>query len=259
MKTKRSILFIMICLLARLAIAQDANHKFIGVQAGSDFLIGDLIFKDNIRSDMSSYYSNGSASDKNISSYCTSVYAGVASEWFFLNNKIGISTGLRFTRLNSIANKEGMTTPYFYLLYQQNGLNTEYLRIKEINQKSDYLGIPLDFKFFIFRNELSKFYVKTGVVFNFKLQTKTEISFYDPSMNSYSGSVSGMVGNPNGFSLGFNLSGGYQLVLPHLPVVNVECSLPSAILTREKKGLLDPMSGAGIQISVMFPLKNKAQ
>jgi Galactokinase len=206
------------------------------------------------------YYSNDNESDKNIKSYCTSVYAGIASEWFFLNNKIGISTGLRFTSLNCIANKDGMgSSSSFYLLYQQNGLNTDYLRIKEISQQSEYLGIPLDFKFFVFRNELSKFYIKTCVVFNVKLQTKTKISFYDPSMDSYSGNVSGMVGSPNSFSLGFNLSGGYQLVLPHSPVVNLECSLPSAILTREKKGLLDPISGAGIQISVMLPLKNKAQ
>jgi hypothetical protein len=46
MKTKHSIFLIMFCLLARLAIAQESNHKFVGLQAGSDFLFGDLIFKD---------------------------------------------------------------------------------------------------------------------------------------------------------------------------------------------------------------------
>jgi hypothetical protein len=245
------------CLKALTALSQETDIKYIGGELGSDIITGDLIFKNNIRGDVPSYYNMGMAS-KSLTTLCDTWYAGIKAEKFWVKNRFGISIGLRFTQIKSSVSN---SANFFYLLYQQDGLNTEYLRISGITQTSDYIGIPVDMRIFAFNSDysdynidLSKFYFKTGLVFNYRIQTKTSVTFYDSEMYPFKDNVANMVGNPKSFCLGFNFSVGYQYKMANASNINFEVSLPTAFFTRETSGLVRPLSGSGFQISIQLPI-----
>jgi hypothetical protein len=136
----------------------------------------------------------------------------------------------------------------------------------DITQQSDYIGIPFDIRLFLFKADhsdynidLSQFYLKTGLVFNCRIQTITSVSFYDKTMDQYKGNVADMVGNPKVFSLGFNLSVGYQCEIANTANINLEVSLPTAFFTKETSGLVYPQVGSGLQISIQIPIDKKTK
>lgn len=262
MRTKLFFLTVFLSLMVRVVLSQEANIKFIGIEAGTDFIASDLIFKDNLRGDVPSYYNMGEAS-KSLTTLCNSWYAGIKAEKFWFKNELGISTGLRFTQINSSVSN---SANFFYLLYQQNGLNSEYLRMTDIVQKSDYFGIPVDIRLFPFKGDYSGYiidfsrcYFKTGLAFNYRIQTKTSVSFYDKTMDQYKGNVAKMVGNPKAFCLGFNLSVGYKCKIPNISNINFEVSLLTAFFTKETSGLVNPQAGSGLQISIQLPINTKTK
>jgi len=64
---------------------------------------------------------------------------------------------------------------YFFLRYNSENTNTEYARVKNINETSNYLGLPFELKISPFSIRNISFYFKVGTEFSFKLNTKSSI------------------------------------------------------------------------------------
>jgi len=217
---------------------------------------------DFIRGDVPSYPTGSYYSTNNLTSLMYNSFIGIKSECFSLNNKFGFSGGIRYTRTNSSVGKNDYwsnSVDYFYLLYSQEGVNTEYLKVKEIIQKSDYVGIPLEIRYFPFRPRLFRLYFKLGAEIGFRLQSHTDVVFQDDAMEPYQNDVSAMVGKPGSISSSVSGSAGMSLGRASKPVVSFEICLPAIFITSKSSGLVSPISGGGFQLNFQIPLKSKIQ
>ena len=259
---KRKVLFF--CAFAffslTLAYTQGCKQKYLGIEAGIDFLTGDLPIKDFIRGDVPSYYNTGEAT-KNLSILFFKDYFGIKTEIMNLSDKLGLSGGLRFINMNASIGKNRYgtaTSDFFYLLYNQSGNNTDYLKIKDITQTSNYLGIPVELRYLFRSTDIGRFYIKTGVEFNYLLQTKTNIGFYNEAMTTFQDDVSKMVGHPGSFYSFFYGAFGLRYGQPSKPAINLELCLPTVVLSKATSGLVIPQSGGGVQVSIQIPIKQKS-
>jgi hypothetical protein len=262
MKTKLFFLLTFLCCFAGKGFSQEARQKFISAEAGMDALGSDLLFKDNIRGDVPQYDNMGEPT-QSLKNLFYKDYVGLKTEIFSLNQKLGFSVGLRYTRMHALLGKttysSTSTASFFYLLYSQKGTTTEYLKVKQIDQKSDYIGIPLEFRYFAFKLDPFMGYLKAGVEFDYRMQTKTNVAFYDNTMNTYQGYVVRMVGTPRSFSSVFYAAVGVRLGKPSKPCANLEINLPTVFLTPESTGLVNPQAGTGFQLSIQIPIPSKAK
>lgn len=250
----------LLCLQAGFASSQETHQKFIGAEAGLTFIESEVPHLDYIRGDMPSYL--GGYSTNSLTSLTYKNYVGVKPECFSLNNKFGITGGIRFSGITNSVGKNNYwvdNTNYFYFLYKQDGVNTEYLKVKEIIQTSYYLGIPVEIRFLPFNPHFFRFYCKLGAEINVRLQTKTDIVFNDNAMEIYQAELAKIVGKPNAFSLSAYGACGFKIGKESRPSVSVEASLPYIFLTPESSGLLNPMVGGGLQVNFQIPIKSNVQ
>lgn len=248
------------CLNAGIASSQETQQKFIGAEAGSVFIESEMINMDYIRGDMPSY--SGGYSSKSLTSFTYKNYVGIKPEFFSLNNKFGIMAGLRFSSSTNSVGKSNYwvgNTDYFYFLYRQDGVNTEYLKVKEINQTCDYLGIPVEISIFPFKPHFFRFYCKLGTEINVRLQTKTDIVFNEDAMEIYQQELAAKVGQPGAFSFSAYGACGLRLGKQSRPSVSIEATLPYLFLTHESSGLINPLIGGGFQVNFQIPIKSKVQ
>jgi hypothetical protein len=178
--------------------ARKKKHNIrIGFEAGVDSYFSDIkrpALMREFNSDLSERYDflyNGA--DQTF----TSMGLGIKPEFFFGKNQWGISTGLRFSRyLTTLEPRRD----FFYWMVGQEGLQTDYLAIRKCSQKSYYLGIPLEMRFFTNRRDLPfQIYFKIGSAFNYRLLTDNEILFKEPSMDKYAGAVDEGIGELDRF------------------------------------------------------------
>jgi len=154
----------------------------------------------------------------------------------------------------------GSSVNYFYWLYLQDGVNTEYLKVKEIDQKSDYIGIPLEIRFFPARRpRFFRFYFKLGAEFNYLIQSQKDIVFYDPAMDPYKNELTAKVAGPKPFYSALYVGGGFRLGKELKPSVSIEACMPYLFLTQNSGGLVNPIFGGGFQINVQIPIKSKVK
>ncbi|MDO9255959.1 MAG: hypothetical protein Q7U54_10640 [Bacteroidales bacterium] len=255
----KSLLFLL-CLYTGISSAQETRQKFIGAEAGIVFIESEMPNLDYIRGEIASYpggYTNSSLTGLSYKSYF-----GIKPGYFTLNNKLGIQVGIRFTRINNSVGKNSYlvnTTDYFYFLYREDGVNTEYLKVNQIIQKSDYLGIPVEISYFPFNPRLFRFYFKIGAELNFRLQTRTDIVFNDDAMEIYQTELAAKVGQPGTLNISAYGAAGVRLGRESKPSFSVELSLPCLFLTTESSGLANPLFGSGIQVNYQIPIKSKVQ
>ncbi|HEY4788410.1 MAG TPA: hypothetical protein VIH57_20300 [Bacteroidales bacterium] len=265
MKIKFILFMAFQCILPGKVISQktDTIPKSLGIEAGIDLLYSNLTaFGDNIRGDVPNYYYNSETDTRNLSILFYKKYFGLRTEVYTKNNRFGFSAGLRFTNMHGSVGKNtywGSTADFFYLLFRQQGNTTEYLKIKTIDQSSNYIGIPLEMRLFWREMWNGQLYFKIGGEFNYKLSTRTDIRFYDDAMKTFHGAVSDMIGQPRSFcSLLYSAVG---IKYGKLSKVNadLELSLPTIFLTQETSGLTNPQAGSGIKLVVQIPIKKRAQ
>jgi len=258
---KKKVLFLLALPFFSLAVSytQESKQKFIGIETGIDFLTGDLPLKESIRGDVPSYYNTGVAT-KNLSILFYKNYFGIKTEIMLFSDKLGLSGGFRFTNMHASIGKNSYltgTSDFFYLLYNQSGNTTEYLKLKDISQTSNYLGIPVELRYLFRNTDIGRFYIKTGVEFNYRLQTKTNIGFYNEAMNTFQDNVSKMVGQPGSFSSFFYGAFGLRYGKPSKPAINLELCLPTVVLSKATSGLVIPQSGGGVQVVIQIPIKQE--
>jgi hypothetical protein len=151
-------------------------------------------------------------------------------------------------------------TNYFYWLYRQDGINTEYLKVKEINQKSAYIGIPFEVRYFTAkRPRLFQIYFKLGIEINYLLKSKTGIVFNSSAMEPYEKDLIAMLEQPERIIAAIYGGGGFKLGRDQKPSISVEACMPYIFLTSRSTGILQPLFGGGIQLNFQIPIKSKAQ
>jgi hypothetical protein len=129
----------------------------------------------------------------------------------------------------------------------------EYFRVKEINESSDYLGIPLSVNYAPFGEHLFTVYFKLGIEVNYRLGTKTTVEFVDPAMKQYNDDVVDQLRNPGSVSAMFNTAGGVRIKASPKLTFSLEAG-PSAFFTENGSRLVNTMGSFGGQLNVQFGL-----
>jgi hypothetical protein len=179
---------------------------------------------------------------------------GIKPEFFFGKNRWGISTGLRFSRY--------LTTlePYhdlFYWMVGQEDLLTDYLTIRKFSQKSYYLGVPLEMRFFANRRDLPfQIYFKIGSTFNYRLSTNNEVVFKE-AMDKYASAVDREIGEPDRFHVFVYPAFGFKIGrfrTGYSPWFNLEFHVPGMLLQSNVSSFSKSKMGLGASLTVQIPL-----
>ena len=235
----------------------------LGVEAGIDGVFGEKNKPPMIRENHSSYY------DGDNDYYCgfifstqiiNSLYLGLKPE-YVISKRFTVSAGVRFS-FNSV--KYDSDRDYFLWKVNESsdGTNTNYLKIEEITQKSYYVGIPIEIKFFPREIDYPvRHYFIIGTTLNFLATSTEEVSFKNPAMKKYESSVSNQI-SPSGFYQ--YLYGGFGLKMGNTkyPFVNIEFHFPVLVFADDKPNSLVNMNnvfGFGGQMSLQIPLFKKHQ
>lgn len=247
------------------ANSQDEKKKFIYVDAGIDFIACEAPAKDYIRDDVNpyyyyyyyDYYDDNSADQINAMFYKN--YFSIKGEYKVLNNVLGLTSGIRYTHLQSSIGKQmywRSSSEFFYVLYKEDGSTSEYARVKEIVQNSHYLGIPLELKIYPNpgRDWWVNVYYKIGADFNFHINTKEKISFFNEEMKAFQDEVSEVIEEPYSMIGSAFMAVGLKLGKNRFPGVNIEACVPTFVFTSGASGLVKPIGGGGFQFNIRLPL-----
>jgi hypothetical protein len=269
---KKIVVFMLILIfVCHSAVPLQAQNVKIGAEFGYDMFFGGSKKPDMVRENKSlypyyDYYYCGFIVPEqtiNIS------YFGLKSEFFFMKIQVGISAVLSLSLYSSVLDSD---KDYFLWQVGHEGVNTDYVRIRNIKQSSYYVGLPLEIRFFPKRQEMPvKLYFKIGSVFNLHVHTKNHVDFQDDAMNYYSESINNQIEKPNNFSaylypaVGLKI-GGFKVGNSKFPWINIETHFPGILISSNASAFFesDPNSnenfGIGIQFSVQIPLfKNNSK
>ncbi|MFC2104477.1 hypothetical protein ACFLS4_03890 [Bacteroidota bacterium] len=228
--------------------------KFICIEIGIDFLDSDIPNYDFIRGDIS-YLGSVSATDY-LSGYFQKWYFGLKAEVRSKNNKFGLLGGIRYSSTNSSLGKNTYwesSSDYFFLLLNQEGTTTEFLKIKEVNNSADYIGIPLEIRYFPYKPRAFRLYFKVAAEFNYLLSDKSEVIFENNTMQNYEAEVLDKFDKPDNFYTAVYGAVGWNLNLKNKVYINFEVDVPSIFLADYSSGLIDPIAGGGFQLFVQIP------
>ena len=256
MSTKSLLLSVMIFSLYNQLYGQEIQYKNIYIETGMELInCAPPDDKTYIRGDVDpqpSYYEE--------TSYMMSLlyknYFGIKGEIRVLNNKLGLASGLRYTRMVSSLGKNDYWTTrsdFLYLLYKQDGTTTEYLKIKDITQISNFLGIPLELRIYPYAEHFIQLYYKIGTDLNLLLKGKTDVQFVNSNMQKNEGEVDRIIEDPWKFYASLHLAICFKIGKPDRPGVNIEACVPSVILSNNNSSFVTPYAGGGLQLNLRIP------
>lgn len=252
---------LLLCLFTGMALAQKPRQMFLGVETGAVFNYSEVKNMDYIRGD-NTYYDFYNGSITNLISLSYSSQIGIKTESFSLNDRMGFSAGVRLSHMIHSVGKSnywGYSSNYFYFLFRQDDVNTEYLRVKAIIQKSDYVGIPLEFRWMPSEPHRVRMFFKFGTELSYLLQTSTDIKFKDPDMEIYQEELAAKVCKPKALSLSVYASAGVRIGRVSKPSVSIEAISPVIYVTSRSSGMVRPIFGNGIQINYQIPINSRVR
>ena len=263
MKKFKIIVWCGLVLFPLLTFAQNGKiNSRIGIEMGYHEFFGNTIVPDRVRSVKSvevyetGYYGDYYGGYENKSDHTIDkAYIGIKYEALFLNNNIGISSGLRFSQLSATLDHSKKYNSFIWLLHQEEQ-TSDYLTIRSIKQKNYYASVPLEIRIFPKRNDrFFKTYFKIGGALNYRFSTNYNIDFLDNEMERHAKMVESQIDKPCTFS-GFVFPAfGFRWGKNNYPWVNVEFQFPGFIIAERKHAFVDPNVGFGIQFSIQIPLK----
>jgi len=191
------------------------------------------------------------------------MYFGVKPEFFIFNNRIGIASGLRYTMITTKLNSD---RDNFLWKVNEDGLNTDYVRIIDIVHKSHLFGLPLEIRYFPNNRELPfQHYFKIGTSFNFHIHSNNKVNFANKTMEKYDDLINSQLSENNLFSsfvfggIGFKI--GKYKEGKWIPWGNIEFHFPYLLLTKDSftfVGKNDYFPGFGFQTSFQIPIGQNA-
>ena len=255
------IISLFFCFQSVFLFAQENRLKHVGVETGMTFMEGEMLQVDNIRAEISSYSSDYGTN--NIANFSYKSFAGVKYEILSLNDRFGLLVGLRYSHIINTVSKEehwNSNTNYFYWLHSQDGINTEYFRVKKINKASDYISVPVEVRYFpTKRPYFVRIYLKLGAEVSYLLQTKKDVDFYDNSMNSHESDLLSNFEDQASFNSSIYGGVGIRIGKETKPSLSIELCPLSLFLTTNSSKSVDTMFGGGFQINAQIPIKYKTK
>lgn len=250
-----ALLFVGLLLLpAQCLIAQDTVHRLVTVEAGFINQMATANDQEFIRGDLP-VYGSGMVVDDLSSSY-SKWFAGLKVEMRLKNERIRFASGIRYTIVTSEVGKSigyERSNDYFYLLYNQNGTTTEYLRVNKIKLRASYLGIPVEIKYYFGDPRLFRLFGKVALDFSYLIDNHSEVVFFNDNMNHYEQEVIDKFDDPAPFLSNLYLSFGVKVGRPDKINASIEAVAPSFVLTQKSESLVTPDAGAGVQLNVYIP------
>ncbi|HLO59877.1 MAG TPA: hypothetical protein VK179_14110 [Bacteroidales bacterium] len=261
MKIKTGLLLLALGTIFYPLSAQQTRLKYLGIETGLTFIESEISDIDYIRGEMPTYYM-GYTTDA-ITSWSYKDFVGIKYEILSLNDRFGLLGGIRFSFMNSSIGKNRYfyhNTNYFYWLYRQDGINTEFLKVKEINQKSSYIGIPVEIKYFTGRRpHLFQLYFKLGFEVNCLLGSGTDIIFLNPAMETYEDDIHSQLKKPGRINAAVYGGGGFRIGRDMKPSLSIEACMPYLVINSGTSGMLKPLYGGGFQVNFQIPIKSSAK
>lgn len=237
------------------AKAQFVNHHLVSIEGGLTSMATDIPDGDFIRGyvPIDEWESNN-----NVTSIQFSQFGGLKYEYLTMHDKLGFSTGARFSRRYGIIGRtdEWDDSDFFYLRYREDGQNTEYFTINNITQTTDYLGIPLEIRLFPYRANFIRFYFRAGVELNYKLKSNTTVEFSNVGMDQYEDEVKTLFNEPGKFNANGYFTTGLRVGKNHRPTVNVEAMLPVWNMNSSSEGMLKSYAGVGVMVNLQVPINS---
>lgn len=233
--------------------SQNKNY-FIGPELGIISVLSEIPHMDFIRGDIPSpsSYSVGS-----IKSQCTQAFAGFKIENFIFHEKLALSAGINYQYSNTSfgkINEWKVNNDYFYWQIENEGLSTQYYRVRGVEQNNSYIGIPLEIRYFISQPKIFRLYGKFGLNLNLLINSESDISFKTSDMEKYSEKMIAMLEKPNTFYSSVHLAGGIRIGKQGHTCTNLEVQMPYFFIN-QPGGITNTVTGVGFEFSVLFPLK----
>jgi hypothetical protein len=233
---------------------QSYTQHLLGIEAGMNFLGSDANQLENVRGDIPSDEEWEPRSS--VTSILYRQLIGLKYENMSLYNKMGISTGIGYCKQYGILGKSDYwdNSEYFYLLYREDGLNTEYLKINGITQTTDYIRVPFEIRFFPYQASFLRMYFKAGIDLNYRLSTNTKVEFANAGMNQFEDEVVAMFSKPKQFYSSGSFSGGLRFGRPNHLMINVEAILPVFSINQHATGFVNGDAGVGLLVYIQLPI-----
>jgi len=231
---------------------------YIGLEMGFHEFFGETIIPDQVMSPQSiktkenaTYYG---IYDYTIDKAIHKKYVGIKYEALFMKNRLGVSSGLRFYQMSGLLEHDKYHSSFMWLLHQDEQ-SADYVAIRSINQKSHYVCVPLEIRFFPKkRDRLFKNYFKIGGSFNYRYSTNYKIDFQESQMSKYAVEVGNTIQKPCTFS-GFVFPAvGFKWGRNNYPWFNLEFQFPGLLIAQRKHAFVEPDVGFGMQFAVLIPL-----
>ena len=257
MSVKNQILVLILFLSASSIMAQDKGRFSLTFEYGAKNASSTLNDNWAVRQDVGAYSSTDYGVNNRVDVRYSINSFGIKPEYGFFDNKLWVSSGIRFTKVSAEMMKfdydEG---GYFFLRYKSEGTTTEYAKVNKINEHTNYIGVPLELSFSPFWYRNFDFYAKIGAELGFKLSSKTNIEFRDAAMAGYEQTVIDNVGvSVNSYYSTVYGSIGAKYHLSNKLNCSFEVLLPIAMLTKNNSSLVELSQVAGVQFSLSVPLK----
>ncbi len=236
------------------AYGQDEKEKLLYIETGIDFISCDPPRKEYIRADVDQFSPDYLTTS--VRGLLYKNYFSIKAEKKILNNKLGLTGGIRFTSMASTLGKVSYWTgnpDFFYLLFRQENTRTEYLKVREIKQLTGYMGIPLEVRIYPYTPRRFNVYYKIGTDFNFKIYSTTNAKFFNDEMEVFEDEVTKVIEKPWAFYSSLNLGAGFRIGREERPGVNIEILIPVTIIKGSREGLVSPQGGVGIALNTRIP------
>ncbi len=191
--------------------------------------------------------------------YMNVAYLGIKPEISFFDNKIAVSSGLRYYNVHCELSSTDYTNDlaaFFYLRYNSSGINTEYAKIYGVYETSHYMGISLDIKLIPISFPNIDIYLKTGLDFGYKISSNTNINFVNSSMEAYEKEILSDLGiKTNNFYSSWNSSIGITYGSRDKLRYSFEILLPSLFISKDNSSLVDSKVYSGVKLLIGLPTK----
>ena len=230
----------------------------IHVEAGYIYPQGTIKESVSIRQNISYYYVN-QYSNGYVSSETSGLVIGIRYEYFLPGLKSGISTGLRFTGLNTeISGYTSGNSNFFYLRYSMQDSDTKFARVNSLTESNSLISVPLEVRFIPFKYKNLAFYAKSGIEYTMiRFGKGTDIKFQNDDMDDYKDAILGSIsGSPNKNYSTFYSSIGIKIGQEGKSNYMFEVLLPSFFLTVNNFALIDTDYFEGFKLAILFPIKN---
>lgn len=225
------------------------RQRLWGVEAGGTYFTAEMADNKNIRNDNPLFYDGTMYAD----AYMYQWYAGVTREMMCRNNKFGLVTGLRFTRVTGTS--ENTEPGYYFYRLNSDGQTSNYLKVRELGGAASYVGVPLELCIRPYRERAINLYFKLGGSFNYLLGSEKKVTFVNPAMEAYGTDVEETMADAEAFYGYVFAAAGFRFGKGGEPRFSLELRIPSMALTPDVAGVKINEPGYGVHLIYQLPSK----